>query len=1061
MPKGTTGIMLYLNLILTSIISVLLPLFLFMILNRTGSFGKDGNVISMEKHYVLWIIFAAFLFRVILAVRNPGHSFDMSCFQGWSRHLYEDGFGNFYSGDFFSDYPPGYLYVLYIIGWIRHSWGLSEVDGISLFLIKLPAVLCDILAGYLIYKNAKKSGCTCGTSAAVFFAALYLFMPGVYINSAVWGQVDAVYLLMVLLFFWGIMEKKLPISYAAFGVGMLIKPQMLFFGIILVLVIADQVFLENFSLKRFFIHLGSGLGAIGGMFLLSLPFGLDKVCSQYVDTLHSYPYASVNAYNFWTMLGLNWTSQDSRAFGLPISVWGTIFIVLICVITFLLWLFNKKRDISFYYCLAATYMLLLFTFSTHMHERYLFPAMALFLLAFVHSRKKMDFYLFLFVSVIHYINVYHVLYLYDVNNFSRRAPFPVFTGLMLTALGIFSVVYMFNREKAELCRESSGIQTEKEKTGIENGKKTEEKDTEEGEKTAEPNGTEEGEETAEKEYMEKKPENKTGFKKCEWIFISVLTLIYTVIAFYDLGDLKAPQTFYVKEREDERENTITLDFGKNTKISAVSWYLGYYEERNFELETSGDGEHFYVVDEMVMDSVFRWDKHETWLEGRYIRLTGTDGRFSIGELVFLDPEGNRVLAVNSRDYPELFDEQDLYPSEFTYRNGTYFDEIYHARTAYEYLNGLYSYENTHPPLGKIIISLGIRLFGMCPFGWRFMGTFFGVLMVPLFYLFARRLLGDSLIIPMGATLFFTFDFMHFTQTRIATIDVFVTFFIMGAYYFMYKYVSLDLNNVEFKKSMVPLGLSGLFMSLAIASKWTGIYAGVGLALIFFGALYFQRVKVPVIVRTLTLCLVFFILVPAVVYTLSYIPFRDNKGWGLIPSMINNQKTMFDYHSTLEAEHYYASKWYSWPIILKPILYYRRLRENGLSEGISAMGNPVVWWMGILALFYIFYAAIFKRDKKALFLLVSYASQFVPWVFISRLTFIYHYFPSVPFVVLMSAYGAKQMDNRDRRIRWLWLACAVMAVGLFILFYPVISGMPVTHEYVDRFLRWFDSWVLLL
>ena len=69
----------------------------------------------------------------------------------------------------------------------------------------------------------------------------------------------------------------------------------------------------------------------------------------------------------------------------------------------------------------------------------------------------------------------------------------------------------------------------------------------------------------------------------------------------------------------------------------------------------------------------------------------------------------------------LTDEPETVPLEATYENSTYFDEIYHARTAYEHILGLEPYENTHPTLGKLLISLGIRAFGMNPFGWRFMG----------------------------------------------------------------------------------------------------------------------------------------------------------------------------------------------------------------------------------------------------------------------------------------------------------------------------------------------------
>lgn len=92
-------------------------------------------------------------------------------------------------------------------------------------------------------------------------------------------------------------------------------------------------------------------------------------------------------------------------------------------------------------------------------------------------------------------------------------------------------------------------------------------------------------------------------------------------------------------------------------------------------------------------------------------------------------------------YPALFDEQELYEDGITYQDQTIFDEIYHGRTAYEFLHGLPIYENTHPPLGKTLISVGIAVFGMNPFGWRFMCVVFGSLMMPFIYLFGLRLTG--------------------------------------------------------------------------------------------------------------------------------------------------------------------------------------------------------------------------------------------------------------------------------------------------------------------------------
>lgn len=126
------------------------------------------------------------------------------------------------------------------------------------------------------------------------------------------------------------------------------------------------------------------------------------------------------------------------------------------------------------------------------------------------------------------------------------------------------------------------------------------------------------------------------------------------------------------------------------------------------------------------------------------------------------------------------------PASSTYFNSSYFDEIYHARTAYEHLRGVYPYEVSHPPLGKEILALGIALFGMTPFGWRCMGALFGVVMLPLMWDLLRRMFRDDRVALCGTALL-AFDFMHLTQTRIATIDSFATLFILLMYLFLYRY----------------------------------------------------------------------------------------------------------------------------------------------------------------------------------------------------------------------------------------------------------------------------------
>jgi dolichyl-phosphate-mannose--protein O-mannosyl transferase len=375
------------------------------------------------------------------------------------------------------------------------------------------------------------------------------------------------------------------------------------------------------------------------------------------------------------------------------------------------------------------------------------------------------------------------------------------------------------------------------------------------------------------------------------------------------------------------------------------------------------------------------------------------------------------------------------------------------------------------------------LFGVNPFGWRVIGTLFGIAMLPFIYAFAKKFFRESWISVL-VTILFAFDFMHFTQTRIATIDVYVTFFIILMYYFMYQYTRLSFYDTPLWKTFIPLGLCGFSMGLGIASKWTGVYAGVGLAIIFFWNLgkrfneyrYAKTdpegisgdiVHAEVIqtfrskaVKTLAFCIVFFIIIPAIIYLLSYIPFVDSQGRGLIARLLKNQESMLHYHSTVDATHPYSSWWYQWPTMYRPIWYYSGHISDKISEGISAFGNPLVWWAGIPAFIYMIYLAVKKKDKKALFLIIAYLAQYLPWVLVTRITFIYHYFPSVPFVTLMVGYAMYQIVMDKPKRKKLAIAYTVAAVILFIMFYPVLSGQPVNKNYVSYFLRWFESWVLV-
>ena len=1091
----------------------------------------------MNPINVIILLLVGLIVRCVLAKIEPGYEVDMNCFTAWSDMVYNDGFANFYTSDAFTDYPPGYMYILWVVGMLRHIFPSLAASHL---VVKMPAILCDLGTGFVIYKIARKRF---SETVSVFFSCVYLFNPVILMDSAMWGQVDAVFTLCLVVMIYLLAEHKLIPAYFVFALGILIKPQMLILTPVLGFAILDQVIFKDFSWKRFFQELGAGLAAIGMMFLAVVPYGIPVVWKQYADTLSSYPYVTVNAYNFWAIFKLNWHSQDEIAFGLPYSTWGSICIVVICLSTLVLcWINRKKENGSKYFfygvCIAAGF----FTLSVRVHERYMFPVFAMVLLAYLYEPMKEYIFLFLGLTIVQANNIWHAFKFYDPNNFDWNAPFPVYIGYGHVLLFIY-IVYIAVRYyvlQAKVPEQAVLIAT----------------------------GT--GDDAITGEYWAPRASEKDKkFTKYDWISILAITGIYAIIALYNLGDKDAPQTYWETPNVGD---CITLDLSNRTgNITQLAYYDGRYEGREFYLEESADMVNWTPVitdgqdaatlgaeaSKFSMCSVFCWGKTSFTAVQPYLRLRCNSTPTVLNELVFLDESGNVVQPNNAKDYANLFDESAKMPKEFSFHQSTYFDEIYHGRTGYEMVQKVYNYEWTHPPLGKYIISIGIRIFGMCPYGWRIMGTLFGIAMLPIFYLFTRRFFNRTWIATI-TTILFAADFMHFAQTRIATIDVYVTFFIILMYYLMYEYYRRSFYDQKLLKTFIPLGLCGIAMGLGCACKWPGVYAGLGLGAVFLlimGRRYMEYryalhrpnetsndIKHSDVIAgfwkkfiaTIGFCCVAFIVVPLTIYTVSYIPFEDGVRYGLVVytsdettyftdeaqtiqetsytvpfedgttttvtsstdgviikhiedvnselgkkqikkntgalnhlvgQMVRNQFAMWNYHSKLDAEHPFSSTWYEWPIMKRPIWYYTGTLSNGKQENISAFGNPAVWWAGIPAFVFMLYLIIKNRDKYAIFLSVGYMAELLPWTGVTRCTFIYHYFPSVPFITIMIGYTMywiyqhQEKHNRNKVI----IACAIyaaLAVGLFIMFYPVISGYPMKAEVAVKYLRWFKSWVLV-
>ena len=209
---------------------------------------------------------------------------------------------------------------------------------------------------------------------------------------------------------------------------------------------------------------------------------------------------------------------------------------------------------------------------------------------------------------------------------------------------------------------------------------------------------------------------------------------------------------------------------------------------------------------------------------------------------------------------------------------------------------------------------------------------------------------------------------------------------------------------------------------------------------------------------------FFVIIPALIYYLSYYPYgaAENAPLFSVPYsklVLDNQSFMFNYHANIVAEHPYASRWYQWVLNIRPILYYLEYLPDGKRISFGAFVNPAICWGGLISLLVLFYMVTIRRDRTAVFLLVAYASGLIPWAFIRRLTFEYHYFASAVFLVPAICYCFYLMENASRQGRKFTIGFTAFAVLLFGWFFPALNGISVNNELASRLLGWLPSWPL--
>ena len=377
-----------------------------------------------------------------------------------------------------------------------------------------------------------------------------------------------------------------------------------------------------------------------------------------------------------------------------------------------------------------------------------------------------------------------------------------------------------------------------------------------------------------------------------------------------------------------------------------------------------------------------------------------------------------------------------------------FDEVYYVDGAKDYLtNGVETTKGAaefvvHPPVGKWLIALGIQILGDSPAGWRLSAAIFGTFSILLIYFVALRLFSSQFLALVSAGLM-SIDGLHLVMSRTALLDIFLMFFLLAAFLAL-----LHERHI----------VAALLLGLALGTKWSAIYF---IAAILIYLLVINRRRV----------LLYLPIIP-ITYLFTWSGWLiSDKGWSRdyssnpLISLFQYHREILNFHTGLTTEHSYEASPWNWLVLGRPTSFFyespKSCGAESCSQEILAMGTPIIWWFGLIALFITLGYFITRRERGAGLILLALLSNYLPWLlFPERTTFYFYAIAFLPYLILAITYSIKlyleDEAKQPKRIQNVYAALGLTAL-IFAYFAPVYLGIVLTYD--DWYSRmWLPSWI---
>ncbi|MBE9062799.1 phospholipid carrier-dependent glycosyltransferase [cf. Phormidesmis sp. LEGE 11477] len=414
-------------------------------------------------------------------------------------------------------------------------------------------------------------------------------------------------------------------------------------------------------------------------------------------------------------------------------------------------------------------------------------------------------------------------------------------------------------------------------------------------------------------------------------------------------------------------------------------------------------------------------------------------------------------------------------------NDLVFDEVYYVKFAQAYLSQTAIFD-AHPPLGKYLIAVGIWLgehglgeyipfnfsavktadVGLSSFSYRWMNALVGSL-IPIVVigvsqsLDSRRLLLKKWIFSLLAGLFVAIDGLFITESRYALINIYMVFFGLLSHY-------LWLQSAHVKgqsKALFRLS-SGLALGASVAVKWNGL--GYFLSLLVW-EVWRERVDRRKQFAVLLTRFAGLGLMALLTYGLIWWPHLHLAQ----DSLVTVHQKLLTFHGELDATHPACAKWYTWPLLIKPISYWyvenKSAQPGTLVQAVNNLGNPALWGLSAATVLVLLveWRRILRPDSDAIaplksYLLIGYLTNWLPWILVERCTYNYLFMPAAVFGFMALALAMSEwLCGQSSLYR---VAAGIMLIGIaiaFLYWLPLSLGLPLTPQALQN-RWWLRSWI---